>query len=65
MIDELRKNTVSKFQKLCQRLKVPNWQKEVFMGNAIDIMVKLEGRIVDLEKEVKDLTEELNNKKDK
>jgi hypothetical protein len=65
MIDEIRKSTVNAYQKLCQRLKIPNWQKEVFMGNAMEILVKLEKRVEELEKANKSLKEELNNKKDK
>lgn len=65
MIDEIRKSAVNNFHKLCQKLKVPNWQKEVFMGNVIDILVKLEKKVDDLEKSNKKLKDELDSKRDK
>jgi hypothetical protein len=65
MIDEIRKSTVNNYHKLCQRLKIPNWQKEVFMVNTMEIMTKLDSRVTSLEKENKKLKEELNEKKDK
>lgn len=59
MIDEIRKTTVNKFKKLCQKLKINNWQKEVFMANAIEIMSKQQESIEKFEKQIADLKVDL------
>lgn len=65
MIDKLREATVTKFRKLCQKMKINNWQKEVFMANTIEIMDKHQTAIEKLEKKVKDLESDLEMAKQK
>ena len=62
MVDHLRKNIVTKYRSLCSKLKINNWQKEVFMSNAIEMLDKLNDRIEKLEKENEKLKQEIKKK---
>lgn len=55
MIDTLRKNVTLTYRKLCSKLKISNWQKEVFMSNSIEIMADLEKRVSELEIKLKEI----------
>lgn len=55
MIDKILDSTWDIYRKMCNRMKIPNWQKRVFMENSIRIQDKLEKRIEVLEKKLKDL----------
>ena len=50
--EEIKKNIIVKYERLCKKLKVNNWQKQIFFENATVILEDVEKRLEIAEKKL-------------